>query len=219
MALRRAHRLVGERLLHARLGGEEPAFRDLRGDRLAAVVVVERGGDVLGLRRGRARAHAPPEVELPVHEHADALQPARVAAHLAAAAREQVHLRVEQRARDLLVCRGLLDARRRDAEIGVVGERFPRQLVELRIAEGREPAVGDGARGTPLRGPLLRDLPVRPPPPSPARRARGGDFSAQAASAAATATARTERSARIGSVQLQDRGSSGTNRRGGSPCG
>ena len=51
-----AHRLVGERLLHARLGGEEPAFRDLRGDRLAGVLVVE-----CGRRRTGTPAAAAPE--------------------------------------------------------------------------------------------------------------------------------------------------------------
>ena len=133
-ALRRAHRLVGERLLHARLGGEEPAFRDLRGDRSGGRTGSRVRSRRTGIRpRPRPSARAP-EVELPVHEHTDALQPARVTADLPAAAGEEVHLRVERRARHLLVRRRLLDARRCDAEIRVVGERLPRQT---RRAAGR----------------------------------------------------------------------------------
>ena len=83
---------------------------------------------------------ASPEVELPVGEESDARQAAAVG-HLAAAAREQVHLRIEQGAGCLEVRGRLLDARLCDAHVRVVRDRLAHEGFELRVLEFREPAL------------------------------------------------------------------------------
>ena len=93
----------------------------------------------------------PPEVDLPVGEYPGALEAARVAAQRAAAARKRVDLRIQRRAGDLDERRGLLDAHRRDLQVGIVGERLLHQRIELRVLEAGEPLVGNRARGAALR--------------------------------------------------------------------
>ena len=157
-----------------RLGGEEPALGDERGERLARVLGVERGRAVLVAAPPRARRARGPKGRAPSSANTPTpSRPLRVAAHRAAAAREQVHLRVERRAGELDVGRSLLDARRGHLQVRVVRERFLHERVELRVVEGRKPPLADCAVGVALRGPSGRDLEVRAAPAARAPRAPG----------------------------------------------
>ena len=89
------------------------------------------------------------------------LQAAAVAAHLSTAAGNEVHLRPRRRAhRAQIRIRGL-DARRRKAQVGVVGESLGDQRVERRIVPRSEPVVGDCPRTSTGRRPLCRKREVR----------------------------------------------------------
>ena len=127
--------------LQAGLGGQEPALGDERGDRLARVLEVGLRRRGVGRGRGAAVSHAAPEVELPRHRERRALQARAVARHLAAAAREQVDRRIELGAGELGVEQRLLDARRADAQVGVVGDGFGDGGGQLIVVERGEPVV------------------------------------------------------------------------------
>ena len=153
--VRGPHGLPGRLELQSGFGEQEPALGHQRGNRLPRVLVV-------GLRAGgrghggrAASADARPQVELPRRREHAALQPGAVARHLAAAAGEQVHRRPELRAGKPGVQARLLDARRADAQIGVVREGVGHQGGQLRILKGRDPAV-DGGPGRGRRRPLRR---------------------------------------------------------------
>ncbi len=161
LAAGRVDHVLCDRLLQPRFRGEEPALRRQRRQRLSRVFGVEGGGTVLRAGRCAARAHAAPDVELPVGENAAALQAARVAGKRAAAARERVHLRIERRPGELDVAGRLLDASRRHAQIRVVLERLAHQRIELRIVERPQPAARHAACWRAGFGPGLGRLEVR----------------------------------------------------------
>jgi hypothetical protein len=64
---------------------------------------------------------------------------------------EQVDLRIQQRARRLDVRGCLLDARLRDAQVGVVGDRLAHECLELRVLEFREPGLAHVGRDAAAR--------------------------------------------------------------------
>ena len=111
-------------------------------------------------------------------------KPGRVAAHLAAAAREQVHLRPQRRLRAGEI-RGRRSTRaaatRRSALYAIASVD---QRVELRIVERREPVVGDRARRRAGRRPLRRRRRRSATPASRISSRGGGSRSAQPAARA-----------------------------------
>ena len=141
-----ANGLARELRLQPRLGGEEPALGHERGDRLPRVLEVGRGRRGVGGARGAAVAHAAPEVELPrrlistppwrPEPSPDSLPPPRASTSTDGYSFAPAELGVEQR---------LLDARRADAQIRVVGDRFGDRRRQLVVVERGEPVVGDDA--------------------------------------------------------------------------
>ena len=113
------------RLLQPRFDSEEPALRDQRGDRLPRVLGVERRRLVLATSpASRASRTRPQRSSSHDREETDALEPRRIATHLAAAARERSSLAATASISRLQVGGRLLDARRGDAQVRVVGDRL-----------------------------------------------------------------------------------------------
>ena len=177
-------------------------FATERGNRLARVLGVE-------LRRPRtaASANAWPARTRPQRSSSQLAKNPTPAGrccrrHLAAAAREQVHLRVEQGARGFEIRRRLLDARCRDAQVGVVRDalraRARRAAGSLNSTSQRLAHVGrDAARRVSSRGS------TRSAAPACARR-RGRAAARARTLDSASAHEQSERArTSIASVQLQ----------------
>jgi hypothetical protein len=117
--------------------GNKVALRHERGERLPCVRVVGVGRRELRLRRDVTVAHAAPNIELEGSVEKNTRCARAVAAGLAAAVSEQANGRVERRAGNLHISCGLLDARRRELEVGVISQRFVDQRDQHRSLNRR----------------------------------------------------------------------------------
>jgi hypothetical protein len=158
--LGRAQQIVRDPALQAGLDGEEPRLGDRRGERLARVGEIGLRGRSLLARRGRAVAHAPPDVELERCVQEDAVDAAGVAARRAAPEAAHADRRQQRRARNLQIAVRLLDDGGGGAQVGVVDERLGDELGQLRIVERSEPAVDDELRRAALALPRRRQRDV-----------------------------------------------------------
>ena len=140
-----AHHVLGEALLQSRLDGEELGLRH-HAPRSTAARTRCRQRSTRSSRRWRlAPARTRPQrsssqsAKIPPPCSPDA-----VAAHLAAAAREHVDLRIQLRIRELDVLRRSLDARGGHPQVRVVRDRLGDQRVEPRSpnAASQPPATG-----------------------------------------------------------------------------
>jgi hypothetical protein len=156
-----AHDVDRERVLRLGFDRQHPALRNGGGNRLPRMFTIVDRGFVLqapGLPLG---ACAAPQIELPVGEKAHAAQAGAIAAELAATVREKVHRRVDRAAGELRISRRLIDARRGNAQIGVVRNGFAHQFIELRAFEGCDPVIAQHARSGRARNPGRGDLHIR----------------------------------------------------------
>ena len=143
--LRCGDHLGEQRALLHRFGGEEPGLRERRHDRLLrrAVVVLRRR--VLRLDRALPVSQPAPHVDLPAGADHGARELARAAGGVALRARREIDARVQVAVGDAHRRCGLLDARRRQAQVQVVGDGLVGEKQQRRVVEALEPALAHHA--------------------------------------------------------------------------